>query len=100
MMHLKSSMKRAHVNSQQSKDKFSIGDLVWIPQNTEVQKSYAWVNGYGYYPGDITDLPMHGVVIDKFNDALDTEYVGLAVSWKEKKIVCRMDDVFSLMENK
>jgi hypothetical protein len=86
------------MRKQQVKEAFSIGDLVWVPQNTEVQKSYTWMNGFGYYPGDLTDSPLHGIVVDKFNDALDTEYIAMAVSWKEKRIVCRKDDVFLLRE--
>jgi len=86
------------MNHQQVKNNFAIGDLVWVPQNTEVQKAYAWMNGFGYYPGDYTDHPLHGVVIDKFNDALDTEYVGVAVTWKQRKIICRLEDVFPIKE--
>ena len=88
------------MNCYKEKNKYSIGDLVWIPQNTEVQKTYRWMNGLGYYPGDYTDYPLEGVVIDSFYDALDTEYVAMAVIWKEHKIVCRLEDVFPIKEEK
>lgn len=78
----------------------SIGDLVWVPQNTEVQKTYAWMNGLAYYPGDHTEHPLHAIVIDKFSDSVDTRYVGLAVVWKENHIICRLDDVFPIVEKK
>jgi len=85
---------------QQKRTNFSIGDLVWVPQNTDVQKSYNWLNGHAYYPGDITDYPLHAIVVDKFSDSLDDEYVGLAVIWKEKHIICRLEDIFPIKEGK
>ena len=88
------------MKKQQVKETLSIGDLVWVPQNTEVQRSYAWMNGLGYYPADLTDYPLHGIIVDKFNDALDTEYVGLAVTWRERRIVCRLEDIFLISESK
>ena len=78
----------------------SIGDLVWVPQNTGVQKSYAWMGGFAYYPGDYTDHPLHAIVIDKFLDSANSEYVGLAVVWKEKHIVCKIEDIFPVQEGK
>ena len=78
----------------------SIGDLVWVPQNTEVQKSYVWMDGFAYYPGDNTDHPLHAIVIDKFSGPTDTKYVGLAVVWKEKHIICKLEDVFPIAEVK
>ena len=88
------------MNSQQTLHNPSIGDLVWVPQNTEVQKSYSYMNGAAYYPGDHTDHPLHGIVIDRFSDSLDDEYVGLAVIWKEKHIICRLEDIFPIKEKK
>jgi len=76
----------------------SVGDLVWVPQNTEVQKSYVWINGdSAYYPGDHTDCPLHGVVVSKFN-SMDIGYVRLAVGWRDAKIICRIEDIFPIME--
>jgi|MDSZ01.3.fsa_nt_gb hypothetical protein len=85
-----------------AKNNFSIGDLVWVPQNTEVQYGYSLKNGrdFGYYPGDHTDHPLHGIIIDKFNDLLDAQYVGVAVTWKQKQIICRLEDVFPLIGRK
>ena len=85
---------------QQTLHNPSIGDLVWVPQNTEVQKSYDYMNGCAYYPGDHTDYPLHAIVIDRFSDSLDDEYVGLAVIWKEKHIICRLEDIFPIREKK
>ena len=51
-------------------------------------------------PGDYTDHPLEGIVIESFNDALNTEYVTMAVVWKQRKIVCRLEDVFPIAEGK
>ena len=88
------------VNQKQTPLNFSIGDLVWVPQNTGVQRSYAWMDGFAYYPGDYTDHPLHAIVIDKFSDSANSEYVGLAVTWKESRIVCKIEDVFPVQEGK
>ena len=88
------------VNQKQIPLNFSIGDLVWVPQNTGVQRSYAWMDGFAYYPGDYTDHPLHAIVIDKFSDSTNSEHVGLAVAWKENRIICRSQDVFPVQEGK
>jgi hypothetical protein len=85
---------------QKKRSDFSIGDLVWVPQNTEVQKTYAWMDGCAYYPGDHTDHPLHAIVVGRFSDSLNSQYVNLAVIWKEKHIICRLEDIFPIKEGK
>ena len=87
------------MNQRRKRGYPSVGDLVWVPQNTEVQKTYVWINGdNAYYPGDYTDCPLHGIVVSKFN-SMDINYVRLSVGWRVAKIICRIDDIFPITED-